>query len=155
MRLVERFAFSALVVVAGAAMASRPVHGASHAWAPWELYSNASGTVQFVELHNPTSANERLIGMRFIRSLGTGNISANHGSNLIGDTSNRYLLAATAEFEALPGAPTPDFPTLVDNFFDIDGDTVRFWDYTFEWSDFTFGPGDLPIGRLNSLQRDG
>ncbi len=150
----RRVAFSVVVILAAVGV-SPSARAGSHSWAPWEFYSNGSGTVQFIELHNPTSTNEVGIATRFIRSLGTGNVSGVHGSNLPpNSTANKYLLAATADFAALPGAPAPDFPVLTDNFFDRTGDTIKFWNYTFAWSDFTFGPGDLPNGGDESLQRD-
>ena len=133
------FAFSALILV-GVVTLATPVQGNSHSWAPWEFHSNASGTVQFIELYNPTDDSELFIGNRFIRSVGTGNISDVHRfpPGML-HTRTSTCWRGPAAFAALPGAPTLDFPPLIDNFFDMSGDTIRFWNYVDVWSAFTFG----------------
>ena len=77
----KRVAFSAVITLAAVGV-SPSARAGSHSWAPWEFYSNVSGSVQFIELYNPTAPSETAIATRFIRSIGTGNISGNHGSNL-------------------------------------------------------------------------
>ena len=120
MESVRRFASSAFLVFGLAALAGVPVLGGSHSWAPWEFYSNPDGTIQYIVLWNPTASGETGIATRDIRS--NANISGQYGSNLpAGSTADKFLLGATAGFAALPGAPTPDFPILVDNFFNTGG----------------------------------
>ena len=60
------------------------------------------------------------------------------------------MLLATADFAALPGAPTPDF-IIPAGFFDTNADTLRYHVY----DTFIFTRGNLPTDCINSLYRDG
>ena len=80
-----------------------------HDWTINEIYSNADGTVQFIEL---TCANA---GETFLRG---GRVSCSRGNqtnifafpdDLTGSTVDKRLLLATPGFGSLPGGVPPDF----------------------------------------------
>jgi len=145
--------FPVLVLTASLTL---PALAASHSWAPVEVYSDAGGTIQFVELHCPAgAANETGIATRYLKAEQSGHQTGPFGHNLpAGSTSDKRLLFATAGFAALPGAPAPDF-IMADGFFSTNSETIRWWEYTFVWSTMIFGPGDVPIGGDESLNWNG
>jgi len=121
---------SALVVAAVLAPAS-VASAAHHQWIISELFSNADGTVQFVELLG-TADNEQFIDGFFVNTLGPEGailtsvaIGPDLPSNL---TAGAYLLIGTAGYATLAsqqGAPAPD-RVLPDNFLEIAADRVRY-----------------------------
>ena len=125
--------------------------GGSHTWDVNEVFSNADGTIQFVELREANGTpNEVGVGGHIVSADVTGE-SFVIASNVPSPTSNRHLLFATAAFAALPGAPTPDqiIPAGSVPFFSTSGDTVRYQ----PWDVFTFGP--VPTDGINSMNRTG
>lgn len=109
-----------------------------HTWDVVEVFSNANGTIQYVELFD--------FGITSIE-FGVGNSSLSSSLHTVswtngpvtGPTSERSYLIATAGFAALPGAPVPDVIIPADKvpFFNRAGDTV------------TFGNGDaLTFGQV-------
>jgi hypothetical protein len=79
-------------------------------WHFSEFFSNADGSVQFIELEcDDGLANETLASGARIRFNATGN-SVWLTQNLSGSTLNKRLLPATQGFEELPGAVPPIFP---------------------------------------------
>jgi hypothetical protein len=98
--------------------------GAFFEWRISELFSNADGTVQFIEFQS-LGSDEGQAAEGQIRSMSTGK-TVTLTENLSGSTLNKKLLLATAAFGALPGAVAPDFPTipLPINFFNPNGDTI-------------------------------
>ena len=133
------------VLAAGTALAG------GHTWDVNEVFSNADGTIQFIELReaNGTPGETGTAG-KVISSVDTGK-TFTMTSNVASPTSNRHILLATATFAALPGAPTPDYIIPVGSlpFFDVTGDQVKY--STFDT--FTFGP--VPLDGLNSMNRTG
>jgi len=124
----------------------------SHLWVVHEIFSNADGTVQFVELHECCGAsNEVNLANKSVTSDATGLVFT-FTENITGDTANRYLLLGTSGFAALPGAPTPDH-IVPDGFFDPSGDTLR-W-HIYPAAVLTFAPGELPMDGTSSLLQDG
>ena len=101
-----------------------------HFWRFDEIFSNADGTVQFIEMTTASSGEIFANGVQ-IRSTSTGKIFTFTGPNLVGPTTNKNLLIATSGFESLPGLSQtpplliPDY-TLDANFFNPAGDTLRF-----------------------------
>ncbi|MHC4981277.1 MAG: hypothetical protein ACYTGT_20015 [Planctomycetota bacterium] len=141
-----------LIAITCVSLASAPALAGSHLWRFNEVFSNSDGTIQFIELEECCgAANEIALSGKWVRSDSTGN-QYNFSANLpAGSTANKHLLLATAGFAALPGAPTPDH-IIPDGFFDINGDTLRYWTYPAAvWS---FSPGDLPTDGINSLSND-
>ncbi len=112
----------ALAVVLG--LFALPLPAAFHLWQINELYSNADGTVQFVELTALSPGQQFLAGHNLISSSGGNTRTFTFPSNLPGDTSGRRMLIATQGFAAL-GIVTPDY-IVPNNFFFPGGGTVNF-----------------------------
>jgi hypothetical protein len=99
-------------------------------WRFSEFYSNADGSVQFVEMTCLNFDDQQGIASAEIRSLTTGKkfvIPIDLPDNT---TANRSFLIATDNFESLPGAIVPDyavFTGLPANFFDPNGDAISFF----------------------------
>ena len=129
-------------------LAGLPAMAGSHSWRINEIFSNADGTVQFIEVKECCGMdNEVALANKWIRSKTTKNMFV-FPANLVGPTGDRYLLLGTAAFAALPGAPTPDY-IIPASFFAIDGDSIEYWLYAS--ATMTFGPGELPTDCVTSL----
>lgn len=120
-----------------------------HTWDVVEVYSNADGTIQYVELLDrgsldPLLGNETGVGSSSISSSLT---SFSWTGSVSPPTNTRSFLIATAAFAALPGAPVPDviIPPANVPFFDTAGDTVMFATV----DSLTFGP--VPTNGTDSL----
>lgn len=124
-----------------------------HLWDINELYSNADGSVQFIEFF--TTSN----GQEFLNSGGATLTSTDSGatqthlfsfpSDLPGATANKFFLVGTAGLASAPGGVTPDY-VVPDGFLFNAGGTLD------------FGPGAdvltyaaLPAGGILSMNRDG
>lgn len=127
------------------------VWAGAHTWKVNEVFSDSTGTIQFVELREAfggcceTGAPGHQVG-----SSSTGNAYTIPGPPLVQPTGFKTLLFATPAFAALPGAPTPDgtFPANFAPFFNKNGDGVSYVGF----DTFNFGP--VPTDGLHSLQRD-
>ena len=147
---VKRFLVFAGTAIAVTAFCSTPAMSLSHLWVINEVYSNADGTIQFVEMWCPAATEINTSG-KSVHS--NANSSAPFPFDLPPlSTANKHLLVATAGFAALPGAPTPDL-IIPSNFFNINGDTVQWHNYMA--SILSFGPGDLPTDGIQSLTKEG
>lgn len=125
--------------------------GGSHTWDVNEVFSNADGSIQFIELReNNGTPGEIGVGGHTVTSDIAGK-SFTIPSNVVSPTSNRHLLLASASFAALPGAPTPDhiIPAGSFPFFALAGDTVRYN----PWDAFTFGA--VPTDGVMSMNDGG
>ena len=136
------------------ALASRPAVALVHLWDFTEVYSNADGSIQFVEFFTDTNFQFDMTGA-FIHSAATGmNFSFPNDVPLA--TVDRHLLVATAGFDTIPGGITPDF-VLPANFVDTDGDILSLVDVNANEvvSSFFFGGlVPLPTNGIDSLNRD-
>lgn len=125
----------------------------SHTWDIVEIFSNADGTVQFIELQEPNGAtSENGIGLLAITT--DANSYPMNAGFIPGSTAFKSFLIATPDFAALPGAPTPDvvLPSLMlPFFFSTAGDTIV---YGPNYDTFTFTGGELPTDGVHSLNRD-
>jgi len=92
----------ALLVSAGTARAT------FHLWQLNEIYSNADGTVQFIEFSTGVSGQQFLIGHTVTSSQGATTRSFTFPSDLPGDSAGRTFLIGTTGFAAL-GLVTPDY----------------------------------------------
>lgn len=119
-----------------------------HTWDVNEVFSNADGTVQFVELWEAN-------GTPGETGVGNGTITSDTQSHSFGNgpvtgpTTNKYYLIATQAFADLPGAPTPDeiIPSGSIPFFSTAGDTVAFGGF----DSWLFGV--VPTNGTDSLDR--
>jgi hypothetical protein len=123
-----------------------------HTWRVNEVFSNADGTIQFVELQEALgSPNEVGVPSQLISATNTGESFFIGGGPLTAPTSNKFFLIATPGFAALPGAPTPDsiIPAANIPFFATSGDTVVYSVY----DNWVFGT--VPTNGSDSLHRTG
>ncbi len=148
LRRTGLFALFALIVTPG--------WSASHLWEINEMYSSSDGTIQYIELYNPTAANETQMATKWIKS--DLHMSANFGFTLPPDsTTDKYLLLATTEYANLhPAAPQPDFTIDIPaDFFETGGDEIHYWNYPLnDWTMLTFGAGDLRTQRSHHAHVD-
>ena len=92
----------ALLVSAGTARAT------FHLWQLNEIYSNADGTVQFIELITSAGGQQFLAGHSITSAQGATTLSFTFPSDLPGDSAGRTFLIGTTGFAAL-GLVTPDY----------------------------------------------
>jgi hypothetical protein len=130
-----------------AAAAITPTHASFHEWKITEVYSNSSGSVQFVEMFDPFGG-ENFINT-FGASLSSGSHSYSFPDDLAGDTTNKHLLIATPGYAALNPSHPPDFTFAANNFFSTSGDTINYDGL----DSLTFASGQLPTDGLQSLNR--
>jgi hypothetical protein len=118
----------------------------SHTWDIVEVFSNADGTVQFIELRemNGTPGETALNGKK-VTSESTGN-EYTFPANAVAPTTNKRILLGTTAFAALAGAPTPDH-IIPAGFFDPAGDTLRYHVY----DTWVIAAGTVPLDCINSL----
>jgi len=133
----------ATVVLGGIAPALCGVH----LWRVKEAFSNADGSIQFIEIATCCGSTGEIF------TSGQAVSSTSHSfpipANQSGSTLNKHLLLATDSFRMLPGAPTPDY--IIDpHFFATTGDTISFSVY----DTMVFGAGVLPTDGTRSLNKD-
>ena len=110
--------------VAASLIASQ-AQAAFHQWNVREIYSNASGTLQFIELFCPSAGQTSLGGQQISVASGGTTHSFTIPGNLSSDSLNHALLFATAGAQAA-GAPAPNY-TLPNNFLFTGGGTISFF----------------------------
>lgn len=128
-------------------------HGGSHLWRFSEVFTNADGTIQFIELKECCgSTGEVFMTGKRVFSEANNNV-ATFQSNLTGSTAYKYLLLGTAGFAALPGAPAPDL-IIPSNFFPVGlANTLQYDVYNEAY--MTYAAGALPTDGITSLRIDG
>src|SRR5262245_14636150 len=90
----------ALVAAPGAARAN------FHLWKISEIYSNADGSVQYIEFATAAGGQE-FLHAHVLTGTSDGTVRTfTFGADLPGDSANRRFLVATPGFAALPGAVT-------------------------------------------------
>ena len=108
-------------------MFTSPAQAAFHLWNIREIYTDASGSAQFIEFFC-NSGGQQFVGGMQITVTPTGG-GASHTftipGNLPGDTANRAFLIATTAAD-VAGAPTPDF-VLPANFLFAGGGSISFF----------------------------
>jgi len=123
-----------------------PALADAHKWEISEIFSNADGTVQFIEWFN-SEDEEHLMTLETL-STASGSFYAFPNNLNSTDTTNRNLIMATAGFAAIPGMPAPDY-IMPDGFVNPNGDTIN---YT-GGDVVSFGP--LPTDGRSSITRSG
>jgi len=127
-------------------LATRGAFAGAHTWRVNEVFSNADGTVQFIELRESGGGSfETGVGGHLVTSESGGSFTIT--SNVASPTSFKSILFGTAAYDALPNSPTPDY-IIPANFFSISGDTVSYVPY----SALTFP--SVPTDGLLSLNAD-
>lgn len=139
---VERLIVLGLVL----ACTEAPAIAGSHMWRFSEVFSNSSGNIQFIELKCDVN------GENFVsnHSVTTENGVFTFPSTLAGQTGGKWLLLATSDFAALPGAPTPDY-IIPANFLPVNGGTLRYHPPG-NYDNWVYGSGVIPLNGTNSVQ---
>ena len=140
--------------IAAMLLASQPALGAFHLWDIVEVYSNADGSVQFIELSTSSDSQQFLQGHTITASSDGNVVTFNFPTNSPSPTSGRRLLIATPGFSGEVGAVTPDYILDSAPFFDpAAGDIIVNFG---EGADVqTFSGMQLPDNGLDSLNRNG
>jgi len=95
-------------VVAAAALGAGTAGATFHLFVMTQVYSNASGTVQYVMLQTSSAQQQFLTGHKITASQGAGSASFTFTSDLPGNTTNKKFLVATQGFADLH-IVTPDY----------------------------------------------
>jgi autotransporter-associated beta strand protein len=121
----RRLALWAAVLV-GSLTAAPTAQAAFHLWNISELYTNSSGTLQFIELSTSASG-QQFVGMHQINVTMTGGPTNTFTvpTNLPSDTTNKEFLIGTAGIQAA-GAPKPDY-IMPNGFLFSGGGTINFF----------------------------
>ncbi len=102
-------------LIAAAFAASGSAQAAFHFYDIQEIYSNADGSVQFVEMFTTSSSQQFLGGHTVTFEIGAAIQNTRSLSQLPGDSANKAFLVGTANLTTLYGV-TPDF-IIPANFF--------------------------------------
>ena len=145
------------------ALATTPAPGAFHLWNIQEIYSDSSGTLQFIELQSSDPGQNFVNGLNVTVTSGRPSHTITlPGDPLPGDTTGHSLLFGTAGLHAA-GGPIPDY-IIPDNFLFIGGGNLNFFSaffgtYTALPTDGvlsrTFGDGNAPNSPQNYAGQTG
>lgn len=125
----------------------------SHTWVFNEIFSNASGTIQFIELRESMGGNGEIFvpGHHITTSTPPAHDFNIPPPNLPSTTGFKTLLFATPACAALPGFPTPDYTLNAAPFFSVVNDTIA----CTGWPNFVYGSGGLPTDGVHSRNAGG
>lgn len=137
-----------LVTLAGTIAPPR-AHAAFHLWTVREVFTNADGSIQYIELFT-TSEGQTAVSGHTVTATSDGVTNTfTIPSNVSGSTTNRALLFATPGFANIPGAPTPDFILPCGPFFQPGATSITI---AFPGADsLTFAGSELPVDGALSL----
>jgi serralysin len=130
-----------------------PARGSYHEWRISEIYSNASGSVQFIEFLQPAEEfdDERFLSGQTLTDSALGH-SFSFSTNLpLEPPASSRFLVATPGYAALARVPQADYVLPANNFFSTAGDTLTFASFV---DQATFTGAQLPTNGVNSLNRD-
>jgi hypothetical protein len=139
-----RFVFLAAVAALVVASPS-PAHATHHLWKITQLFSNASGSIQFIQLGGVAEDNENNLSAATLTSGTTFNFVTNLPTPA---TTGKSVLLATLNFGALPGAVAPDY-IIPANFIATGGGTLNYSGFD-SWS-----YGAVPTDGVNALHKSG
>src|SRR5437867_1499089 len=94
-----------------------PAQSGVHLWRITEIFSNADGTIQFIEMTTccGSSGGEIFLGNQSLRS---NSHAFTFPGNLDMTTLNKHVLLGTTGYSALAGAPAVDY-TIPSSFFSL------------------------------------
>jgi hypothetical protein len=119
------------MVLCAATMIPSPARAAFHLWSIQEVYTNSSGSLQFIELvdNDQFGGFQNFVNGQQINVSNAANTLTNTftipGSSLPGNTLDHMLLFGTAGIQAA-GAPAPDY-IIPDNFLFSGGGSISFF----------------------------
>lgn len=138
-----------VIVCLAAAAWSQYAWATFHLWKIGQVYSNAGGSVQYVDFVLPfTIDDESLVGGQMIFAGLNANFMTLNSNLPAVPVAGQHFLVATPDFAALAGI-APDYTFPVAPFFDPTGDALS-------WASvdlFTFPA--LPSDGIHALNRDG
>jgi hypothetical protein len=125
-----------------------PARAGHHLWKLDQIFSNADGSVQFIQLTIPAPED----GEQFVNNV-TIDVAGHlftFNKDLGSSTTsvNKWILIGTPAYAALPGVPAPDY-TMPAGFLPTGGGTLNY-----SGGD-TWGYGAMPIDGHNALHRSG
>jgi hypothetical protein len=137
-----------LLVAAGALLVSQSAGASFHIMQIKEVYSNASGNVQYVVLQALAGGQQFLNGRTITATQGSSTHTFTFPNNLPGDTTNRKVLIATKGFADLQ-IVTPDY-VVPNGFLFQSGAALIYGDTADNWRYDT-----LPTDGIHALDRSG
>jgi hypothetical protein len=119
---MRRWAIATVILAAAI-----PAHAFYDQWVVNEIYSNADGSVQFIELRAVAGSQHEVSGVRLKISdtIGTTHLFTFTNDLPSSSTFQRTMLLATPAFASQPGAVTPDF-IIEPNFLLIPEGTIEY-----------------------------
>ncbi len=144
---------AALTSAVYAGFAVPAAHGSFHEWRISEIYSNNTGSVQFIEFQLPSliSDDERFLTFASLSETVSGR-NFPFPNNLPGaPLANQYFLVGTPGYAALAGVPPADYTLPFNNWFNPSGDTVK---YAGGLDSIVLTAGLLPTDGIHSLRRE-
>ncbi|MFL5329745.1 MAG: PEP-CTERM sorting domain-containing protein [Gemmataceae bacterium] len=120
--------FLTFAVFCAMTMMPSRVHAAFHAWQINELYSNSTGTVQFIEFTTPAGGNQFVGGQSItVHNIGdTIQHTFTIPTDLPGDSTNHKFLIGTSNLVS-SGGPAPDYMFTGPNFLFTAGGSFTFF----------------------------
>lgn len=129
-------------------LTAQPAQATFHLWEVSEVYSDATGTVQFIEFYDEFPGENFLT---FANDLTSNTSTYEFTTDLPPQsTIDKYFLVGTTAYAALTGVPAPDY-VIPNNFFSVSGDTLTL--VGAENGSITFTGAQLPTDGLSSLNR--
>ena len=123
-----------------------------HLWQITQVYSNASGSVQFIQFQQApfTLDDESFLSLASIVESANGNSYPFPANLPSAPAPNSFFLVATPGYAALSGVPAADYTLPSNNWFSRTGDTLIFAGGV---NTLTFTSGQLPSDGTQSLFR--
>jgi hypothetical protein len=115
---MPRLSVRALLLVGIVVLAATPAQAFFHEWEFKEVYTNADGSMQYIELQAFLSTEIFATGAQIVAVSDGVTRTFTFPGDLAGNTLNRHLLIASPGFERLAGAVTPDLYLPSGLFFD-------------------------------------
>jgi hypothetical protein len=144
--MTMRARLSMLVAVCGVLLLPSTSHAAHHLWKFSQMFSNANGSTQFIQL-SCTDNNEQNLGTFTVTA---GANTFNFMTNLPNaNTGATQILLATSNFGGLPGGVAPDY-IIPANFFATGGGTLTYASGADSWA-----YGAVPTDGVHALLRNG
>jgi serralysin len=148
-----RFAATVVAVVVLIGLGATTAEATFHEWKISEVYSNATGTVQFIEFLQPSFSfdDERFVAGQTLTDAAFGH-TFTFGSSLPNQPPpSSHFLVATPGYAALSGVPAADYVLPANNFFNTAGDTLTFATFV---DQLQFTGAQFPTNGTSSLNRD-
>ncbi|MDQ6630141.1 MAG: hypothetical protein M3Y82_00090 [Verrucomicrobiota bacterium] len=102
---------ASIAAIAVILLTNSSAYAAFHTWKVNEIYSNADGSVQFIEMKEASGFNgQNLLSGHSITCTGPAGTTTFNFSNLASSTTaNKFFLIGTSNLVSVPGGLTPDF----------------------------------------------